>query len=513
MFQFSHWLSLYWFILLPLVSLVATVLLFRVHLNRLTVHRTLRWLLVALSASQIYIGLLILSSRYETSIWPPLGALITALIVALASYRLSSNSAGSLQDGQPKLSRVIETIKYTIPFLIATGIGGYVLSQQNMRWPGLWLVLLALISPLLINSKPGKRIWLAPLVLMLIALLFGHQSLKMRVALPSGHWSTLITGASCTSTVQMEIDREHAWCTDETTGQVYRFSPRTGFVDQGFHVEYGSQAFSANVKQAWIMQNPVQGLVLVEDDSQVQVKINLPRQGALDTEGRLWVIDVSGFLWVSIRGEEWTRIKAVDGLLDNTARFVKVAPDDSVWVGSYSGVSILSPGESIWQHITRRDGLPGTIIGISFGTNGETWYLWETISAYQEDSRWGVSRWDGYQWIHIELGKRTGLDIPSSHHAMAIDGLGRVWFVAPSFKQQTNYLGIITPHSGVIALYILSPFELAPRGYPVPGFYGVLDDGDGGIFLYTPTFAPIRHWRPDREFKEYKPCLQPCRKV
>jgi hypothetical protein len=492
---------------------MATVLLYRVHFNTLTVHGTLRWLLVAFIASQIHIGLLILSSRYQTSIWPPVGALITALIVGLASYRFSSHPAGSFQEGQPKLLRVLEAIKCTFPFLIAIVIGGYVLSQQNMRWPGLWLVLLALISPLLITSKPRKRLWLAPFVLLLIALLFGHQSMKLREALPSGHWSTLMTGASCTSAVQLELDREHAWCTDETTGQVYRFSPRTGLVFQGYQVESGSQTFSANANQAWIMQNPVQGLVLVESGRQVQVKINLPRQGTLDPEGRLWVIDVSGFLWVSSRGEEWKRIKAVDGLLDNTARFVKVAPDDSVWVGSYSGVSILSPGESIWQHITRRDGIPGAIIGIAFGTNGETWYLWERISAYQENSRWGVSRWDGYQWIHIELGKRTGLDVPSSQHAMAIDGLGRVWFVAPSFKQHTNYLGIITPHSGVIALYILGPFELAPRGYPVPGFHGVLDDGNGGIFLYSPTFAPIRHWRPDQEYKEYKPCLQPCRKV
>jgi streptogramin lyase len=510
MFQFSRWLSLYWFILLPLVSWLATAYLYRTHTRNRTDRRASRWLLVAFIASQIHVSLLIVSSRYEVAIWPPVGALVAALILALAVFCTSMYPAGSFQEGQPKLSRVMEIIKSTIPFLLAIVIGGYVLSQQEIHWPGMRLILLALISPLLITLRSRKRLWLTPLLLLLIVLVFGRQSLKLRGALPSGHWSTLMTGASCSSTVQLELDRKHAWCTDESTGQVYRFSPRTGFIDQGYHVEYGSQTFSANANQAWIMQNPLRGLVLVENGSQVQVKINLPRQGALDPEGRLWVIDVSGFLWVSRRGEEWTRIKAVDGLLDNTARFVKIAPGGSVWVGSYSGVSILSPGETNWRYITRSDGIPGTIIGIAFGANGETWYLWERISAYQENSRWGVSRWDGYRWIHIELGKKTGLDIPSSQNAMAIDGLGRVWFVAPSFKQHTNYLGVITPYNGVITLYTLGPFELAPRGYPVPGFHGLLEDGDGGIFLYSPTFAPIRHWRPSQEYREYKPCPQPC---
>jgi streptogramin lyase len=311
----------------------------------------------------------------------------------------------------------------------------------------------------------------------------------------------------------MELDRDYAWCTQETTGQIYRFSPRTGFVDQEFHIAYGSQVLSGNETQAWIMQNPVRGLILVENGSQRQININLPRQGILDSEGRFWTIDVSGYLWVSSLGMEWKRVKVVDGLLDNTAEFVKIAPDGSVWVGSYGGVSILSPGRSDWRHITRSDGIPGTIMNVAFGADGETWYMWETHSDYQENQRWGVSRWDGYRWIQIELGAKTGLDMPSSQHAIAIDGMGRVWFVAPSYKLQTNYLGVITPHNGVIDLYLLNPFELSPRGYPVPGFHGIIEDGNGGIFLYDPTWVPVRHWRPDQEYQNYNPCPQPCTKA
>jgi streptogramin lyase len=258
------------------------------------------------------------------------------------------------------------------------------------------------------------------------------------------------------------------------------------------------------------MQNPAKGLVLVENGSQMQVKINLPRQGTVDREGRLWVIDASGFLWVSRSGQPWNRVKVADGLLDNTANFVKASPDGSVWVGSVSGVSILSPGKSTWRHFTRSLGLPGSVIGFAFGPNGATWCLWETISAYQEDRRWGVSRWQGYQWNHVELGAGVGLDIPASQHAIAIDGFGRVWFVAPSYKQHTNYLGILTPGSGRISLYVLGPFDLTPGGIPTPGFHGVVDDGKGGIYLYNPASAPIRHWQPGGEQYDDYVCPSPC---
>jgi len=510
MFQFSRWFSLYWFVLVPLVSWLATLILYHTHRRNLAFHRTSRWLLIALIASQVYISLLISSSFYETSLWPPGGALFTALIIALAVNRVSSYLTRSFQEEQRYIQRVVETAKSTSLFLPAVAISGYVLSQQVVRWPGLWLIMLALISPLLITSWARKRLWLVPSLLVLIALAFGWQSVKLREALPSGHWSTPMTSASCSSTLQLDFDRKYAWCTDETTGQVYRFSPRTGLVNLGAYVEFGSQAFTANANQVWIMQNPLKGLVLVENGNQIQVNINMARQGTVDPDGRLWVIDVSGFLWVSRRGEEWDRVNAADGLLGNTANFVKISPDGSVWVGSVSGVSILSPGGSTWRHITRDNGLPGSVISFAFGANGETWYLWETISAYRENLRWGVSRWQGSQWKHVELGAKVGLDIPSSQHARAIDGLGRVWFVVPSYKQHTNYLAILNPDNGLISLYVLGPFDLTPGGFPIPGFHGVLEDGNGGIYLYNPAFAPIRHWRPDQEYPEYNPCRQPC---
>jgi sugar lactone lactonase YvrE len=510
MFQISRWLSLYWFVLLPLVSWSATAFLYRVHRRNLGIHKISGWFLIALIANQVFVSLLILSVLYETGLWPPIGALFAGLVTGLAAYWASPRPPDSTHDGRRDIQSVVEMVKSTSIFLLAVAIGGYVLSQQVVRWAGFWWIIPALISPLLIISWAGKRPWLALLLLILIPLTFGWQAIQLNQALPPGQWSTPMTSASCSSTVQLDLDRKYAWCTDETTGQVYRFSPRTGLVYQGHQIEYGSQVFTANANQAWIMQNPVKGLVLVENESQMQIKINLARQGAVDREGRLWVIDVSGFLWVSMNGEQWNRMKAADGLLNNTANVIKISPDGSVWVGSVGGVSILSPGQSTWQHITRDDGLPGSVIGFAFGANGATWYLWETISAYQENRRWGVSRWQESRWKHVELGVQTGLDTPSSQHAVAVDDWGRVWFVAPSYKQHTNYLGVLTPDRGVVALYTLGPFHIVPRGFPIPGFHGVVDDGNGGIFLYNPEFAPLRHWRPDQEYQEYKPCSEPC---
>jgi sugar lactone lactonase YvrE len=353
--------------------------------------------------------------------------------------------------------------------------------------------------------------WLMPLTLMLIALAFGWHAFQLRQSLPSGVWMTPITGASCSSQVQLDLDRKTAWCADENSGWVYRFDPETGIVSQGQFVENGSQVFTGNSQQVWVMQNPARGLVLVENGQQSMIKINLARQGTVDWEGKLWVIDVTEMLWVRDSSGEWKRLKTSDGLLDNTANVVKTSPDGSVWVGSIGGVSRLKMGTSVWQHVLSTDVLPGPVQDFVFTPDGMVWYLWEATTAYQDRVRWGVSVWQKYYWTHIELGAKTGLDYPPSNHAFAIDGLGRVWFVAPSYIQRTNYLGILEPYSGVTSLYSLGPFDITPdEGIPIPGFNGVIDDGNGGIYLYNPGFSPLRYWRPSQEQSYFQPCLLPC---
>jgi streptogramin lyase len=259
------------------------------------------------------------------------------------------------------------------------------------------------------------------------------------------------------------------------------------------------------------MQYPAKGLVLVENGQQMQIKINFARQGTVDTEGRLWVIDVTGLLWVRLPTGEWKRLSSSDGLLDNTANVVKTSPDGSVWVGSIGGVSLLSAGSFEWQHVVRNYELPGSVQDFAFTKDGKVWYLWEAASAYRLRVRWGVSHWQDFEWRHFELGVDTRLDYPTSNHAFTIDGLGRVWFVAPSYIQKNNYLGILEPNNGVISIYSLGPFDISKtERVPIPGYTGVIDDGSGGIFVYNPKFSPLRHWRPGQEHEDYRPCIQPC---
>jgi hypothetical protein len=486
-------------------------------------------MLLALAATQVNIGFLIANSYYETAIWPASGALIAVLVMVIANHFTSANvkpkPPSSLLDDMPYtldqidrdqairqgIQKILRTFHNLIPFIPGVVIIVYVLIHQVERWSGLWLIAAAYLSPWFVATLRRKHLRLATSSLIFIALAFGLHAIGLRQELPPGQWITPMTSASCTSSVLLDLDRKTAWCADEKTGWVYQFMPISGIVDQGLFVDNGSQAFAGNESRVWVKQNPLRGLVLVENGQQTQIKINLARQGNVDREGRLWVIDVTGMLWVNEHDGEWKRLKASDGLLDNTANVVKTSPDGSVWVGSIGGVSRLVAGTTEWQVVLRSDTLPGLVKDFVFTADGKVWYLWETATAYQDRVRWGVSFWQKFHWSHIELGAKTGLDYPPSDHAVAIDGLGRVWFMAPSYIQKNNYVGILEPSSGLISLYLLGPFDTSPgEGFPIPGFNGVIDDGNGGIFLYNPKFSPLRHWRPSEEYHEYNPCLQPC---
>jgi len=532
MFQFSRWLSLYWFVLLPVTALLATASHYREQ-RRVWQHkqhspRAYRWMLLALAVNYLVMGLFIVSNFYETELWPPGGAFLVVIFIAVFQYRSSvvlqaapfispAHSLNSYSHHEYEVAAwqwrfaLMSVARRLVLFLLPLTICVYVLAQQAARRSRLWLITLPIITPLLITTRPRGRIWWVPaLPLILISVTFGWHAFQLRRALPSGHWVTPITSASCSSTVQLDLDRRNAWCADEHTGRVYQFKPTTGIVGLELIVESGAEAFAADANQAWVLQNPIQGLIQVENGQQTQIKINLARQGTVDREGRLWVIDVSEALWVLEPGKEWRRLKASDGLLDNTANVVKTAPDGSVWVGSVGGVSRLESGSSEWRHVIHSDWLPGAVQDFAFSSDGKVWYVWEITSTYFNRVRWGVSNWQESRWRHIELGAKTELDIPASPNAIAIDGLGRVWFMAPSYIKKANFLGILEPNSGLISLYLVGPFDKAPGGFPIPGFYGVVDDGRGGIFLYNPVFAPLRHWRPGEVPNEYHPCLQSC---
>lgn len=514
MFQPAHWLNLYWSVFFPLAALLPALSrwrAFRAGWRRGLISRTdLLWLAAALAGSQAFVLLLLVSRVRETALWPPLSAGLAALVMAAGARRAARGAHPGLRGFLRPLPRDgLEMIGWETregrrrrnlwwaarnlaPSLPAMLICAYALANQSLYWPGWWLIALAPLGPALIVALP--RTWPAPLLLLPVALAMGGRALQTRETLPPGRWFTPVTGATCTSRVHLDLDRSAAWCADGANGQVYRFDPRSGWVAFQAQVESAAWVAAANSQQAWVLQNPARGLIHLDEAGQSRLRINLFARGAVDRDGRLWVIDLVGTLYVA-EAAGLRALRSRDGLLANTANTVKVAPDGGVWVGSIAGASHLPAGESAWRNFSRRQGLPGSVKNIAFAPDGSPWFLWETLSADHGRIVWGVSRQADGAWERYELGGRTGLDTPTFEDALAVDGLGRVWFTAPSYVRRQAFLGVLTPNIGQVSLYLQGDF--VPSGLiAYPPALGVVDDGQGGVYLYNPSHAPLRHWKP-----------------
>ena len=529
MLHLSHWLPLFWWLLLPALSFAAAL---DQHRNyRRALRRGLvsaagyGRLSVALAASQVFVLFLLASNPYDSAAWPAVGAVFSAVVMLAAARRAAADTHAGLRgflrplprDGLQQIEwetasnrgqrRAGWAVRRIIPFLPPILVCAYVLSHLTDRWPGLWLVAPAFLGPM--SIVPLRRYWLAPVVLLPLAVATGWHSLQLRDSLSPGRWTTPITGAACSGQVQLTLDREHAWCVDGLTGSVYRFRPRSGLIDLEVRVDQAFQMLAVDASQAWILQRPLRGLIHFVGGRQVEVKLNFASQGAVDRAGRLWTVDSSGKLQVIDSAGRLQRLMAADGLLSNTANVVKVGPDGSVWIGSVGGVSYL-PAEEVrslptlpddgsrrtpvgWRRVRRHDGLPGTVQNIAFGPDGSIWFVWTVFTGSR--ARWGLSAWKGGEWQVFELRPATGLDSPVSPDSLAIDSLGRAWFTAVSYAQEENFLGLLAPATGEVSLYALGHFAtLSTIAYPGP--HGVVSDGSGGIYVYSPGNAPFRHWRP-----------------
>lgn len=515
MFRPDHWLSVYWLALVPLASIAGALLLartFRAARRRSLVDaRAYLWLLAAIAASQALVGLLLASGVYETCLWLPAGALFAVLMMGVASSRASGSVHPGLRGFLRPLPRDgIELIGRSAPgaqrwrtlrvvarkallLVPCAALAVYSLAHLPGRWPGLWLVVPALFAPLTI--VPSRRLSL-PLLLLPLPLVSGLHALELRGALPPGRWSTPLTAATCTNSVQLDLARTSAWCADDVHGLVFQFDPHTGIVREELRVVDAGRVFAVGSDHAWVVENPVRGLLRVQAGRLLRQRIDYPRQGVVDAEDRLWFIGVSSVLGVVEPGALVTWFDTSDGLLSNTANVVKAMPDGSIWVGSVGGVSFKPGGSERWVRLGRAEGVPGQVHDIAVSADGTAWFLWNDFTSHRGTGVWGVSQWRAGNWQHFELGAPTGLDAPASPDALAIDGYGRVWFTAVSYRQQANFLGILDPRALQVTLYPLGPF--VPTRDPlvfVPGPHGVLDDGQGGIYLYNPSRDPLRWWR------------------
>jgi hypothetical protein len=507
----SRWISLYWLWLLPALTVLATLIRFRylrlAHRRGLIALSGRRWTVLALAGAQALIWFTQLSLIYPTNILLPLVGLAALGLTVIALRNARPHLHSGLHGLQRPLPRdgleLIErgerrrrTLPRWLALLPALGLLIYIAAHHPAQWLGFSLLALTFIAPLILI--PYRRYWLLPLLLLPSSLVVLMQALALRDVLPHGNWAAPITGAQCQG--QLRVSAPRAWCVNPFTGTVYQFDLPTGLVTFRTEIPESARIFAANADQSWIQQNPAQGLMRVEAASGAATTVRAlsAHSGAADSQGRLWVIDVGDELTV-YDGESATPLRAREGLLNNTAFAVKVSPGGDVWVTSIEGVSWLPEFEIEWRTLNLRTELSGAVRNLAFAPDGSVWLLWQARNARS----WGVvvvTR-NGLLANRVDLGALTGLPFPAPEDALAVDGLGRAWFVSQSVSPREKYLGLLTFETGqpLTSLYSLGAFAASgPFVYGGPlweNSFGVVADGEGGILLFNGE-AGWRHWKP-----------------
>jgi hypothetical protein len=387
--------------------------------------------------------------------------------------------------------------------LPALALLAWLAAQAPARW--LDLALLALLTPAPLLLVPYRWQWALPALLWLPLGVLAARALTLQPALPAGWWLSPLAAAPCPALLRAEPGQPHAWCVDPAT-RAYRLDALSGRVLDQWRVADAARVFAAAPGAAWVQQLPARGLVQLAPGAAPQpIAVRSAVQGAADAGGRVWVIDVGQQLWVVEPGAEPRRLRAAEGLLNNTASVVQVSPAGDVWVGSIGGASVLPAGAALdapgaWRRLGAPLGAPGAVLNFAFGPDGTVWMLWQPSPGYSPSSDWGVSGLAPTgAWTHLPLGPRTGLDLPRADNPLAVDGQGRVWFVTQSIPLHTRTLGVADPEPGAApALYPLGPFPTAgPYAYPAGAWrdgYGVIPDGAGGVIVYVGPAEPWRRW-------------------
>jgi hypothetical protein len=291
-----------------------------------------------------------------------------------------------------------------------------------------------------------------------------------------------------------------AWCADVSKGIVYQYHLSTGFVLDQYETPNAWEVIAANREGAWFGGQPASQFNYVSGGESKEQDLNTLINGALGAGNAFWFLDGTRRLHIYDGQKAPERLSMQDGLLEDTALVVKSLPDESVWVGSSKGVSRLDPETGEWQTFGRDDGVQGAVIDIAAGPDGTVWLL--NYMLLNRKGCWANAYDPGDEWRHISLSRLTGLSAPRDGDAIAVDGLGRLWFVALSISDREKFLGVLSP-DGTLAysLYSLGPYPTDGPFYEyglgtLPGPFGVLSDGDGGIYLYNGRREPLRHWRP-----------------
>ncbi len=510
--RLSDWLALYWFVLLPVAFAAGGVVLLRRY--RLARQRGLLspfgfiWHSTALAGSQIFLWSALAAAFFSTALWPAIGAGVGITFLCAGTFfaagtthpalrrflrPLPRDGIEFLQWGSPRglrRRRFVWVLRTFTPLAPAVIVCVFVLLYADNRSVGNWSALAAVLSPLLVI--PHRRLIL-PLLLLPIAFLLGQGAVVLRDALPAGRWTTTMTAANCSSHVRFTLERSQAWCVSSNQKTVYRFSPTSGFVSIAIQADEAVDVIGVGEDIAWVVQYPLQNLLRIQDNKVERDRFLFPGRGSVDASDRLWVIGASQSLGIVDPGQPIQWLNSQDGLLGNTANVVRPSPEGGIWVGSIGGLSFRENDSSPWQLLSRRDGVPGSVHDIALGQDGALWILWKDFGT-SRGQEWGVSSFQDEAWEHFLLGDTTGLDPPITSDSLAIDEHGRIWFTAVSYASRSIYLGVFSLDQQKPEIHRLGPLDNI-QAMP-PSWHGVVDDGAGGIYLYNPSRAPLRHWRP-----------------
>ncbi len=362
------------------------------------------------------------------------------------------------------------------------------------RW-WLWLAVgMCMLAPILVMPLRPFWVLMLPILFALGVLIWNSADLKAR--LPQGTWTTPWLAARCSARVALAGDGT-AWCVNILTREAVHFRLSTGAVLDRYRVNDGWEVVTANPLGAWVNRKPFNRLTYLSDGQAQDVDLLYPIEAVGPVSDELWFIDGLRRLLVYAGPGLPDRITTRHALMPSAANVVKVTPDKTVWVGLVSGVSWREPATGMWRTYGRSEGVRGSVRDLALGPDGTVWLL-QTFDYARFESVWLLSPLRGETVGHsVDLARLTGLSPAPGRDAIAVDGLGRVWFTAASYTGWEKFLGVLNP-DGSLAY---PPFSLGRLTSTDPYrfqdvAYGVLSDGKGGIYLYNGEHEPLRHWRP-----------------
>ena len=218
----------------------------------------------------------------------------------------------------------------------------------------------------------------------------------------------------------------------------------------------------------------------------------MERSGKIDIGGRLFYLAGSD--------QNEVRLDTSAGLLSNLATNVRILADGSTWIGSHIGVSHRPAGETHWTTFGHETGLRGAVTDIALAPNGSYWFLQRLGSSgfFRSARFWWLSALhsDG-NWQHFDMNKLTPFRRPLiERNPMAIDGLGRIWLTAIAVRPSEKFLVVLQSDDTIDHNQSLGLLQQIGTGSNSDELFGVVSDGNGGIYLNAGEREPLRHWRP-----------------